>query len=64
MKRSEMVAILAGYLSTLRVRSNIHPEDYIGQSGEILSVLQEAGMLPPSTKLEFVGVNDNAWDKE
>lgn len=53
MKRSEMVqlikqAIIDGYI----------------KADEILAVVEEAGMLPPSTKLKHLDVTDNAWEEE
>lgn len=47
MKRSEIIKLLAGYLSTLTIRSDIHPINYIGKAAEILSIIEEAGMEPP-----------------
>lgn len=60
MKKSEMVDYLAELIEpVLHNRFNAHIEaDYI------LMKLQEKGMLPPSTFLSNIWVQDNAWEPE
>lgn len=41
-----------------------HPEANIKIAEEILSALEEAGMLPPRAKLGTLGIEDNAWEPE
>jgi hypothetical protein len=60
MKKSEMIQYLADLLEPVLVsRFNAHVE-----AEYILNKLEEKGMLPPSTFLSNIWVQDNAWDAE
>jgi len=39
-------------------------EGFIPLNERILNALEQAGMLPPSTYLDSIKVQDNAWEKE
>lgn len=56
MKRSEMIEKIAKRLSPVGVSEPT--------CEEVLSIIEEAGMLPPRTKLDKLGLEDNAWDPE
>lgn len=56
MKRSEMVEIIWKRLGLIGISEET--------CSEVLALLEEAGMLPPRTKLEALGIEDNAWESE
>ena len=69
MKRSEMIGQIAGLLSTHKYLEKDHPSAFIGFAAEILTLIEEAGMLPPSFIIEevhrdlFSHLNDNYFSE-
>jgi hypothetical protein len=62
MKRSEAIELIFDRLWEL----NGNTLEFIErkEACKILTDLENAGMLPPKTKLNRVGVEDNAWEPE
>lgn len=57
MKRSEAVELIAKRLNPIGIADPT--------CEEILTLLEDAGMLPPLTELDRLsGLKDNAWDPE
>ncbi len=56
MKRSEMINLIWDRLSPLGIGEET--------CAEILTIVEKAGMLPPTVRLPAFGVNDNAWEPE
>jgi hypothetical protein len=56
MKRSQMVNIIWDRLSPLGIGEET--------CADILTVIEHAGMLPPTIRLPTFGVMDNAWEPE
>ena len=61
MKRSEMIKIMAGLLSTHEEWEKDHPSVFIGVAAEILTLIEEAGMLPPERPDEHPLGYGGAW---
>jgi hypothetical protein len=61
MKRSQAIELLGNLINSKL------PQDYvfsIEEVSDILLELEEAGMLPPISKLEALNTYDNAWEPE
>ena len=56
MKRSKMVNLIWDRLSPLGIGEET--------CADILTIVEEAGMLPPTVRLPAFGVTDNAWEPE
>jgi hypothetical protein len=56
MKRSQMVEIIWDRLSPLGIGKET--------CADILTLVEEAGMLPPRCQLPTLGTSDNAWELE
>lgn len=61
MKRSEMVNILEKAINSNLYQDYLFDEEMIS---EVLDTIEQAGMLPPRTKLGTLGIEDNAWEPE
>lgn len=58
MKRSEMIHLIAGLLSTHTLLEKDHPSVYIGFAAEILCLVEKQGMLPPDPEIKSYYVFD------
>jgi len=58
MKRSEVLRKLEARLFWIK---DLSDKD---KAQELLKVIEDAGMLPPTTKLSHLDAYDNAWDPE
>lgn len=64
MKRSEILKLMKEAAS-IHYGESIHDPDFEDRlMNTLLSSLEKQGMLPPRTKLEPMGLSDNAWDPE
>ena len=55
-KKSEVVELIWKRLGPLGVSEET--------CADVLSIVEQAGMLPPITSLSSLGVSDNAWEPE
>jgi hypothetical protein len=58
MKRSQMIKLLEDHFD------EVCYQDYSPDADAVLSVIEKAGMLPPTIKITAFGVMDNAWEPE
>ena len=64
MTRKEMQRILAGFLSTM-YETDKHPQDQLEKAGQILTMLEKAGLKPPLTKrCPVLLTNIHHWKEE
>lgn len=56
MKRSEMVSLIWDRLYPLGIGEET--------CADILTIVEQAGMLPPRCQLPKLGISDNAWEPE
>ena len=61
MKKSNMLEIIEDAISPC---NSTYKDSRVRTSARILKVIEEAGMLPPTVRLELFDVMDNTWESE